>query len=173
MTVMKTPFKIMASLALVLVLGACGSGDGVQNTSGAPPPSTETYITTDSNLYTPIVAAQNAGFNLTATFTNRQQTPVYVATCGSDLPFHVLQKYINNVWRDVREAVGYGCASELQFNGLALQEKLTKNFYISFDMPYELPGFYRLQWTSVFSGADVNAAPVDEGQRVSNYFEIK
>lgn len=164
---------IIITLALVLLLNSCGSGSEVQNTPNAPPPTTETYINTDSTLYTPTVTAQTADFNLTATYVNRQQNPIYVGICGDDLPFHSLQKYTSDGWRDVREAVGYGCASELQLNELAPQEELTKSFYVSFDMPYELPGFYRLQWTSVFSEADINAVPISPEQRVSNYFEIK
>lgn len=170
---MKTLIGVTAALVLTLTLNACGSGNSVQNTPDVPPPMVEAYLTTDSASYTPSVTAQTADFTLTATFVNRRENPIYVATCGNDLPLHVLQKYIDGKWRDVSETVEYGCASELQLNEIASQGELAKTFRIFFDMPYDLPGFYRLQWTSVFSEADVNALPVGIEQRVSSSFEIK
>lgn len=170
---MKILFSVVTTSALVLMLSACDLEDESRPVSSTPPQISEPYLITDSSLYTPNVTGQIADFDLTATFTNLQENPIYVATCGADLPFHVWQKYIDGSWQVVNEVLEYACASELQLNELAPQETLTKNFRVYFEMPYELTGFYRLQWTSVFPEANINAKPVSEGQRVSNYFEIK
>lgn len=158
---------------ICVVLNACSQPGNSQTSVDEPPPTDEVYIQTDSPIYTPIITGQIASFDVTATFTNKQVAPLYIATCEDTLPFFSLQKYTNNTWLEVREMIGTDCAGELNLNEVELNQKLSKTFPISFLLPYETSGFYRLRWDSVFPEANVNTESIPEIQRVSNYFEVK
>lgn len=159
-------------MVLGVFLSACGNG-GDTSDANRPPAQPDAYISTDSGVYTAVVSGQTANFQLAATYTNRGDTPVYVVVCGEDLPFHKWQKYIDGRWQNIEAIVGYSCASELNPLEITSQETLTKQFIVSFDLPYELKGFYRLVWESVTGESNVEATPIAEEQRVSNFFEIQ
>lgn len=164
---------VLATVACSVGLGACNRESSSPNPNLTAPPVTNTAIMTDKRVYTPTVTSTYADFNVTATYVNRQATPIYVVTCGDNLPFHSLQKYDGETWRGVDEAVGYGCTSELQLNEVAPGGEFTKAFRVLISLPYNVPGFYRLNWHSVVAQPDINAAPIAEDERVSNTIKIE
>lgn len=155
---------------LMIILAACTR----ENAQGFPPDDVaDPYISTDATVYASRVEGSDAVFEVTAKFTNRGQIPLYVATCGDDLPLHAWLKRTDEQWQEVEDIVGYACASELKFHMLTPGETFVTSFRAIALLSYEIAGFYKLGWVTVYAEPDPYAKPVPISQRTSNVFEVR
>lgn len=166
---MKKRLLQAAFYILILGLNSCDTGNTTSENSVTPPTS-NAFIQTDKEIYTPVITPSTAYFDLEATYKNKQDKAIYVATCGDDLPLHKWEKYNGKTWEKTDAIVEYGCASELKSDEIVPGGKFVKEFYVSFDLPYDVEGFYRLNWLGVTENSDVN---LSENYRISNAFEVK
>lgn len=153
---MKRAFLILAVSGCLLALSAC-------STDTFKPPTTDAPIKTDRQTY---VHSDNAVIEITATYVNRQDKPVYVPVCSEDLPFHHWEKYEAGRWVVADLKTGYACTEALITHAIAPGGRLSKRFALLLDLAGDKAGFYRLS-------RNITDVPGQaEEEPVSNAFEV-
>jgi len=165
---------------LVICLGllsACGTGPYL-------PPNPDAPIRTDGERYTFQPRAGYAAVTVEATYTNRTDRSVYIATCGENgEPVHGLERFQNGRWEQVYGSSSCAAAEPAVSTRLEPGRSLATTFQIRSyeDLPTTsgllnaevLPGIFRFNYYSVARTPDQAAEDqLPEELRVSNAFEL-